>query len=171
MVRQRTSLTSIPAIEGLQELNCDGCTLLTSIPAIEGLEHLVCSGCTLLTSIPAMEGLQDLECIDCTSLTTIPAIEELKEVNCSGCTSLTSIPAIKELEYLDCDDCTWLECNEGFENRLEKLKILQKMVRRWIIMWRLNLIIPAVRELWYEPGSKGAWLAELSFRSISTQEF
>ena len=99
------------------------------------------------------------------------SLKGVKELNCNGCTSLTFIPAIEGLKRFDCYGCTWLECNEGFENRLEKLKILQKMVRRWIIMWRLNLIIPAVRELWYEPGAKGAWLAELSFRSISTREF
>ena len=51
---------------------------------IKGLEQLDCEKCTVLTEIPVIETLKELWCDDCPNLKEIPNIPGLQVLNCSG---------------------------------------------------------------------------------------
>lgn len=115
----------------IEKLDCSGCSV-TSIPHIEGLEELTCYNCDLLTSIPQIEGLQLLYCTDCPLIKSIPQIKGLKFLTCSNCPLLISISNIKFSNKNYYYNCHWLSINEEFHDNLEQLIECQEISKRVI---------------------------------------
>ena len=167
----------IPMIQGLIKLDCSRCDSLTDIPVINGLKILDCSYNKSLTRIPMIDGLEELYCIWCPQLRKIPKIESLTILSCFSCKSLTYIPRLPNLGYLNCQDCDmltdismnqgsywtsahfckWLKENDGIDENVSKLVILQKWFKGILMSKKLLKLINQLIPLYYHPDAKGGY--------------
>ena len=110
-----------------------------------------------------MPELKTLFCSGCKALTAIHAIPKLTELSCIGCTSLTNLPVMPELKYIDCSYCKWVDKCKNFEKNMSALRSCQSIFKRKLTARKLIRMLPAITEIYYSPGCKGAYLAEKSF--------
>jgi hypothetical protein len=164
-----TALTSIPVLPILEALFCSFCTALTNIPTMSKLQQIFCTGCTALTSIPVMEELEILYCNECTALTSIPAMPELRELDCGFCTSLTDIPysSVEEVWYVG---CKWFQVCKEFDSNIKSLRSCQAIAKRKLTARKLEKLIPAIVDIYYSPGYKGAYIAEKNFLALHVSQ-
>ncbi len=94
------SFSEIPYLPNLKKLNCAN-TNIKSIPLMEKLEILYCNGCSLLDSIPCFSNLKVLSCSH--AYVSIGLMKKLKKLTYSFCTDLYKIPYLPNLKILGCE--------------------------------------------------------------------
>lgn len=174
------NLTKIPNIPGLRSIWCVRCPKLTEIVAPAGLYYLNCIECKSLTQIPQISGY--LFCISCPKLTKISITGGISIIHCDGCISLTHILyddfSCNSFRNFSCNrcrnliqtpsgidnlfgnyGCPWLNhrSNQGYEENIKKLVILQRWMKRLIVRKRLVRMIPRLMPLYYHPLAKGGY--------------
>ena len=168
-------ITKIPYIKGLKKLTCSECLNLEIIVAdIKSLEILYCSGCPKLKFIPKFKKLKELEC-SYTNITKIPYINTLRELDCGDCPNIKEVPRMKSLKKLLCSRCdSLLSINSNDKNKnikiwsfdnsvwlnnenLEKIKILQKYIKKYTLSNRMLKIINKLVPIYYHPECKGGY--------------
>ena len=132
------------------------------------IEKLRFSQCNKVESIPVLPKLKFLYCWNCTSLTKIPVMPVLQWIDCEGCRSLTEIP--KDL-YANTAKCKWIAGAPNFEMNIQSLRDCQAIFKRKLTARKLDKLIPAITEIYYSPGCKGAYRAYCTFsHSLNTAD-
>ena len=88
---------------------------------------------------------------------------ELEILYCRYCTSLASIPVVPKLKTLFCCGCKWIKDCDDYNNNIKSLRTCQSIFRRKLTARKLEKLLPAITEIYYSPGCKGAHLAERAF--------
>jgi hypothetical protein len=64
---------------------------------------------------------------------------------------------------ISCLGCKWFPECANFESNIKSLYRCQAIFKRKLVAKKLERAIPAITEIYYSPGCKGAYLAEKSF--------
>lgn len=159
----------------LETIEFYDCPSLTQIQLSQNLQTLLCSHCPMLSNISLTNWedfkMETILCYDCHSLTQIPYFPNLKELICHDCPLLTdiSIPMINRLLTFVHSGCDWLKCSHGFDQKIEKLVVLQKWFKKIYLSKRIIKLIKQLVPIYYHPKAKGGYFHKKSIEDFLTK--
>lgn len=154
-------LLTLPLLSNnLIYLDCSNCPLITSLGESlpDYLEELTCDNCPITVIPPLPSFLWFLNCSGCPLLKLPEIPEHLTSVNFSNNRYICSIPKHGNEESLTCYNCPWLPfhyegthnpydptmgdyINKNYENNIKKLKLLQRVFKKYLFRRTIGLRI------------------------------
>jgi len=144
------NLTKIPeTYTKLCKLYCEQSSIINIPSQLDDLSHIYCSDCLFEEIYIARNNVQ-LYCHRCVNLKKIicdPFVTFIDTIACRNCPLLLEVPMI--FKYIDSFKSNWIEYScekytndlyfvdyvKNYQNNIQKLKVLQRWVRRNIKFW------------------------------------
>jgi hypothetical protein len=74
---------------------------------------------------------------------------------------------ITDIKTLDCSGCPWIsKGKQGFEERIQKLIVLQRWYRRMMLYRNYLIRIDEIVPIYYHPDCKGGYFAKRRIRDF-----
>jgi hypothetical protein len=79
---------------------------------------------------------------------------------------------MSKLKELHCEGCSWIKQCNNYDRNIQSLRSCQAIFRKKLTARKLERLLPAIIEIYYSPGCKGAYLAEREFqRNMAERNF
>lgn len=160
---RNSKVSTIPYIEGLDELILEECSNIRDLPVIDGLEIVYIDQCHNITEFPYIVTLNEITIDDCRGLKAIFK-RELVYLTLIDCPMLTYVQNMDNDLIMECKNCPWVNIdNTEYTENIRKLGVLQRWFKGNYLSKKLSEYMGDIINIYYKPEMKGYYLAHKNY--------